>query len=239
MHGTWNVEIVTPYIAESRSEIDVELLDTKLDTWTEGLDDTKLSLRFRLSDKRKNDVNCLFSLISVFPSGHRKDGTLGEESGGATVSEPKRDYPGEGVISYGAGFAVSGTSGSFEHYLAASYIFGGRRTRHEIKEHYADEAMLQLGVQIRTAPHAAIDFNLTGFYNSPETWEDDRDRTRRASFIVGTANIGMYLEFAPDATFMIGARYTMIETHEIDRDSGVKLKEAIAITPTIGFHILF
>jgi hypothetical protein len=236
-----DVDIRTGYIAtgSGRMEADTFLGHVEMETYAEGVEDTAFSLRFRLADEQTNGANVIFALTGVFPSGYRKDGQAKIELNGVEVQDQKRDYPGEGVVSYGAGFAVSGTSGSIEPYMVGSYIFGGRRERHDIDEHYADEAALTLGMQVHTSPHAAFDFSLSAMHNSPETVESDRSRSREASFLMGGASLRMLFEFAPDATFYIGITYVMIEGHQIDRDSGDKLKDATAIIPTIGFHILF
>jgi len=236
-----DVDIQTGYTAmgTGNMEADTFLGHVEMETYAEGIEDTRFSLRFRMADERRNGANVVFALTGIFPSGYRKDGEPEVELNGTKLSEAKRDYPGEGVVSYGGGFAISGTSGNIEPYMVASYIFGGKRTRHDVDEHYADEAALTLGMHVHTSPHAAIDFSLSGMRNSPETIEDNRSRSREAAFLMGGANLRMFFEFAPDATFYIGVMYVMIEGHQVDRDSGDKLKDATSIIPTIGFHILF
>jgi hypothetical protein len=236
-----DVDIHSGYVATGtgRMEADTILGHVEMKTYVEGIEDTSLSLRFRLADERRNGANVIFALTGVFPSGYRKDGEPEIELNGTKVNDLKRDYPGEGVVSYGGGFAISGTSGSIEPYMVGTYIFGGKRKRHDIKEHYADEAALTLGMQVHTSPHAAIDFSLSVMHNSPETVESDRSRSRESGFLMGGASLRMFFELAPDTTFYIGIMYVMIEGHQVDRDSGDKLKDASSIIPSIGFHILF
>ena len=231
----------TGYVAtgSGKMKADTFLGKVEMESYSEGIEDTRLDLRIRLADRRTNGADAVFSIIGVFPSGYRKDGQGRIKLNGVEVQDMKRDYPGEGVISYGAGFAVSGQSGNIEPYMVCSYIFGGRRERHNIDEHYSDEAMLQLGIQASTSTNATFDFSLVGMHSSPSTIEDHGSRSREADFLMGGANFRMCFEFAPDATFIIGIIYMMIEGHQVDRDSGDRLKNASSIIPGISFHILF
>lgn len=235
-----DVDIATPYLATGTTnfEADIGFGIVKIDSYAEGFDDTTFSVRFKLADRRANGADFLFGVIAVFPSGYRKDGELGVELGAIDV-RPKRDYPGEGVISYGAGFAMSGSSGSFEPYMTGTYIFGGRRERHEIDEHYSDEAAVAVGLQAHTSPHAAFDIAFSASRNSPQTSENHGDRVRAAAFIAGGVRLAMYFEFAPDATFVLGVSYIMVESHLTDKDAGLRLRGVTSIVPTIGFHVLF
>lgn len=239
-----DVDIRTPYIATGSSmwEGDIPLTGhVKIETYQEGFDDTTLSVRFRLAEEQAAGADVLFAPIVVLPSGYRKDGQAEFEVDGVVApgDEMKRDYPGEGVLSYGAGLAVSGTAGNLEPYFTCSYIFGGRRKRHDVKEHYADEATVTLGFQAHTGPQAAFDFSVMAAYNSPETHEDHGDRVRAAHFMMGGANVSMYVEFGRDATFIIGISYVMIESHMVDRDAGLRIEGTTAMIPHIGIHILF
>jgi hypothetical protein len=235
-----DVVIRTPYLAtgESRWEMDTFLGWAKFRSYSEGFNDTNLSIRFKAADKRSGGADLVLSAICVLPSGYRKDGEAGVEVAGYDI-RPKRDFPGEGVVSYGAGLAVSGESGYLEPYLTAAYVFGGRRTRHDIKEHYADEASLGVGIQAHSSPHATFDFRILAIYNGPQTNESGGDRVRSSNFMLGMASMGMYFEFAPNATFIIGISYIMMETHQADRDADLVLKGATGMRPSIGFHILF
>ncbi len=236
-----DVEIRSGYIATGSSDLEADFLGShvEMESYTEGIEDTDFRLRFRIADERTSGADAVFALIGIFPSGYRKDGQGEVKINGALVQDGKRDYPGDGVISYGAGFAVSGTSGNIKPYMVCSYVFGGRRKRHDVKEHYSDEATLQLGFQVHTAHHAKFDFSLMAVQNSPSTTESHGARSREADFLMGGAAFGMYFEFAPDATFMIGIMYVMIEGHQIDRDTGDKIEDAFGIIPMIGLHILF
>jgi hypothetical protein len=236
-----DVEIAVPYVATATSRLkeNTVLGLVEMSTYTEGLDDTQFHLRLRLADEKTSDVNILFSLIGVFPSGERKDGQPRLKLDGVELQDYERDYPGEGVISYGAGFAASGPSGRLEPYVAGSYIFGGRRIRHHIKEHYADEALLQAGLQMHAGPQVTFDFCLLGIYNSSQTYEEDRDRVREDPFLIGGISLAAHLEFAPNVTFIIGAAYTMIESYQIDRDADIKMKDTKVVRMTVAFHILF
>ncbi len=239
-----DVDITTPYIATGSSmwEGDIPLTGhVEIKTYQEGFDDTKLSLRFRLAEQDRSGADVLFAPIVVLPSGYRKDGQAETEVDGVVApgDEMKRDYPGEGVISYGAGLAVSGRAGNLEPYFTCSYIFGGRRKRHDVKEHYADEATVNVGFQAHTGPQAAFDFSVFAAYNSPQTHEDHGGRTRAAHHMMGGATVAMYVEIGRDATFVLGITYIMIESHMADRDAGIRIEGATAMIPQIGIHILF
>lgn len=243
-----DVEIECSYVATETAEFEVDLSSWGMGVaefrgYTEGIDDTTLNLRFLLAKEKRDDVNFSFNLIGIFPSGERKDGQPEIKIKGTIPflqeQDCKRDYPGTGVASYGAGLALSGTSGDFEPYLAGSYIFGGRRRRHDIKEHYADEATIILGMQVHSSDEAALDLSFTAIHASPETTEDDRDRSREAAHWAGGVSLTMYMEFADDATFMIGISYFLLESHMVDRDTRARMEDASGIIANIGFHVLF
>jgi hypothetical protein len=238
-----DVEITAPYIATASSMWEGYIPLTgyvEIESYQEGFGDTAVAVRFRLSDQQSAGADALFSPIVVLPSGYRKDGQPEVKVDGVVSpgDEVKRDYPGEGVISYGAGFAVSGRAANLEPYFGCTYIFGGRRKRHDIKEHYADEARATFGFQAHTGPLAAFDFSVFVGYTSPETHEDD-GKVRVAHHMTGGANVALYVEIGRDTTFVIGISYVMIETHMVDRDAGLRLEGATAMIPHIGFHILF
>ena len=239
-----DVDIRTPYIATGTSTWEgfIPLTgDVKLESYQEGFGDTTLSLRFRLADQQRAGADVVFAPVIILPSGYRKDGEPEVEVDGVVApgDEGKRDFPGEGVLSYGASFAVSGRAANLEPYFACSYIFGGRRKRHDVKEHYADHALATFGFQAHTGPQAAFDFSVSVGYSSPETHEDHGDKVRAAHHMMGGATVAMYVEFGRDATFMIGISYIMIESHMVDRDAGLRIEGATAMIPQIGFHILF
>jgi len=237
----FDVEASTSYLAEGSInwEADTFLGHVEMKTLEEGIDDTTVSFRFKLAEEGRDGVNFTFALIGVLPSGQRKEGEPEIHLDGVKLQDEKAGSPGNGVVSYGAGFSVSGRSGNFEPYLLGSYIFGGRRERHEIDEHYADQAQLQVGIQWHTSPHAAFDFSIMAVRNSPQAQEEDRSKTVSNSFIMGYAFIGMYFEFAPNATFILGAAYGLMESHVVNRSDGARMEGVSAFVPSIGLHLLF
>ncbi len=233
------IEAAIAYQFAGTVETDGDILGVSFDSREEdsGFGDLTLSPVFRLLEEDDALPQLIVGGIAVLPTGNDKRGEAESTLGALQLSDGEEGGIGGGVWKAGLGAGVSKRAGPAEPYMTAAWLWGGERERNDVDEEPADIWTLALGSELHLSVELTLDFRLVVQILSDAVKESGRVPQGEDGHVQHTWQGQAYVTVAPGVTLVAGLAVTFVEDHEIDKQAGLELEDAVFFAAQAGIHI--